>query len=152
MFENQNASSSPEPRGRSPAGSSTSDNSRPTSKVRASFVSVVPHSAVAASPLSPALTAPKEFGTAKGTGSNTGLAQRRESFSISGEAEDVQELKKVISEEKEERKKSVAVAEAIPEQAVESRVSGTRVLMQLGGTLAKCRCYVGSIQSAATGS
>lgn len=121
MFENQNASSSPEPRGRSPGGSSSNGASRPTSKVRASFVSVEPHAqAVPAALASPVA---KDFGTTKGSSTTTSLSQRRESFSISGEAEDVQELKKVIEEEKQERKKSLVVDEAIPELAVESRVS-----------------------------
>ncbi|KAF1974270.1 hypothetical protein BU23DRAFT_567480 [Bimuria novae-zelandiae CBS 107.79] len=109
MFENQNASS-PEPRGRSPAGSATSGASRPTSKVRASFVSVEPSGGVA-----------KDLGTTKGTSANNPQAHRRESFSVSGDSEDVQELKKVICEEMEERKQSVDVAETIPEAAVESR-------------------------------
>ncbi|OAG10566.1 uncharacterized protein CC84DRAFT_489393 [Paraphaeosphaeria sporulosa] len=114
MFESQNAaSSSPEPRGRSPAGSATSDANRPTSKVRASFVSVEPHAAGAA----------KELGTTKGVSTNTPHAQRRESFSVSGESSDVADLKQAISEEKEERKKSIAVDEAVPEQAVETRES-----------------------------
>lgn len=117
MFENQNASSSPEPRGRSPGGSGPNDANRPTSKVRASFVSVEPHAQATAG------VAAKDFGTTKAAVPSTSLSQRRESFSISGEAEDVQELKKVISDEKEERKKSIVVDEAIPELAVESRVS-----------------------------
>lgn len=111
MFENQNgASSSPEPRGRSPAGSATSDANRPTSKVRASFVSVEPHAA----------------GAAKGVNAAPSNSHRRESFSVSGDSSELAELKHAISEEKEERKKSVAVDEAVPEQAVETRVSGPR--------------------------
>lgn len=118
MFENQNAaSSSPEPRGRSPAGSGTNDANRPTSKVRASFVSVEP--------------TVKDLGTNKGVSVNTPQANRRESFSVSGESSDVAELKQVLSEEKEERKKSIAVDEAIPEQAVETRVSSTRAVTLL---------------------
>ncbi|KAL1611794.1 hypothetical protein SLS60_000014 [Paraconiothyrium brasiliense] len=114
MFENQNAaSSSPEPRGRSPAGSGSDDVNRPTSKVRASFVSVEPHASGAA----------KDLGTSKGVSVNTPQAHRRESFSVSGESSDVAELKQAIGEEKEERKKSIAVDEAIPEQAVETRES-----------------------------
>ncbi|KAJ4357563.1 uncharacterized protein N0V89_002139 [Didymosphaeria variabile] len=114
MFENQNAaSSSPEPRGRSPAGSGSDDVNRPTSKVRASFVSVEPHASGAA----------KDLGTTKGVSVNTPQAHRRESFSVSGESNDVAELKQAIGEEKEERKKSIAVDEAIPEQAVETRES-----------------------------
>ncbi|KAJ4286667.1 hypothetical protein N0V90_012919 [Kalmusia sp. IMI 367209] len=113
MFENQTAAASPEPRGRSPAGSGTNDVNRPTSKVRASFVSVEPSGT------------PKELGTTKGVSINTPQAQRRESFSVSDDSGDVavSELKKVVSDEKEERRKSVAVDETIPEQAVETRES-----------------------------
>ncbi len=115
MFE-QNAASSPEPRGRSPGSSSAveDDTSRPTSKVRASFVSVehtMPHASDFA-------------GTSKGTPSNSTAAMRRESFSVSQDlAGEVAELKKSISEEKEERRKSVAIIEPVPEQAVASRES-----------------------------
>jgi hypothetical protein len=121
MFEqNQTSSSSPEPRGRSPAGSADDDStSRPTSKVRASFVSVVP----------PGTHIPLEnysvdLGVTKGIASNSAAAHRRESFSISQDnPDDVADLKKLITEEKEERSKSIAVAETIPEQAVGSRES-----------------------------
>ena len=113
MFE-QNAASSPEPRGRSPGSSSAvDDTSRPTSKVRASFVSVehtIPHAS--------------DFSGNKGIPSNSTAANRRESFSITEDtAGEVAELKKVITEEKEERRKSIAVIEPIPEQAVASRES-----------------------------
>ncbi|KAJ4384231.1 hypothetical protein N0V86_001078 [Didymella sp. IMI 355093] len=114
MFE-QNAASSPEPRGRSPGSSSAvDDTSRPTSKVRASFVSVentMPHASDFA-------------GVNKGTPSNSTAANRRESFSVTEDtAGSVAELKKSISEEKEERRKSVAVIEPVPEHAVASRES-----------------------------
>ena len=70
MFE-QNAASSPEPRGRSPGSSSAvDDTSRPTSKVRASFVSV-----------EPTLPHASDFATNKGTPSNSTAAHRREIFS-----------------------------------------------------------------------
>lgn len=113
MFE-QNAASSPEPRGRSPGSSSAADDtSRPTSKVRASFVSVE-------HPLPQA----SDFGATKGTPSNSTAAHRRESFSVSEDtAGEVAELKKVISDEREERRKSAAIIEPIPEQAVASRES-----------------------------
>lgn len=117
MFEQQNAatSSSPEPRGRSPGNSSAvDDTSRPTSKVRASFVSVehtIPHASDFA-------------GVGKNTPSNSTAANRRESFSISEDtAGEVAELKKVISEEREERRRSHAIIEPIPEQAIASRDS-----------------------------
>lgn len=114
MFE-QNAASSPEPRGRSPGSSSAADEtSRPTSKVRASFVSVehtMPHASDFA-------------GVNKEAPSNSTAAHRRESFSVSQDtAGEVAELKKSISDEREERRKSVAIIEAVPEQAVASRES-----------------------------
>ncbi|KAF2192625.1 hypothetical protein K469DRAFT_717195 [Zopfia rhizophila CBS 207.26] len=117
MFENQGAPSSPEPRGRSPAGiAANTDNNRPTSKVRASFVSVEPSSLIA-----------KDLGTTKGTtdGINSANANRRESFSVTQEHGEnvVAELKKTVSQEKEERKISDAVVETIPEQAVDARES-----------------------------
>ncbi|KAJ4340236.1 hypothetical protein N0V95_007556 [Ascochyta clinopodiicola] len=113
MFE-QNAASSPEPRGRSPGSSSAvDDTSRPTSKVRASFVSVehtIPHAS--------------DFAAIKGNPSNSTAANRRESFSVSEDtAGEVADLKKVISEEREERRKSVAIIESVPEQAIASRDS-----------------------------
>ncbi|OCK83466.1 hypothetical protein K432DRAFT_347006 [Lepidopterella palustris CBS 459.81] len=121
MFENQNAtSSSPEPRGRSPVGSATSnDNSRPTSKIRASFVSVEPSGLVV-----------KELGTTKGTsdGVNNTAANRRESFSISQEhqSEVIEELKRTVSQEKEDHHNSLDIAETVPDQAVEERDSSTQ--------------------------
>jgi hypothetical protein len=112
MFESQNAtSSSPEPRGRSPAGSATGDANRPTSKVRASFVSVEPG-------------ANKDLSAVRGASANTLPSHRRESFSVSGESSGIADLKQAISDEREERKNSVALDEAVPEQAVETRVSG----------------------------
>ena len=113
MFE-QNAASSPEPRGRSPGSSSAvDDTSRPTSKVRASFVSV-----------EPTLPHANDFAANKGTPSNSTVAHRRESFSVPQDAlGEVAELKRVISDEREERRKSVAVIEPVPEQAVASRES-----------------------------
>jgi hypothetical protein len=113
MFENQNAPSSPEPRGQSPAGNDDSA-VRPTAKVRASFVSVVPNQ--------PTL---KDLGTTKGVSINSPQAQRRESFSVGEDLEGAgpSELKKFISQEKDDREKSTLVAEAVPEQAVETRES-----------------------------
>lgn len=116
MFESQSAASSPEPRGRSPAGRINTDGVRPTSKVRASFVSVEPSGHIT-----------RDLGATKGTveGINSPQAHRRESFSVSDElGEDtVTELKKVVSHEKEARKHSADVVETIPEQAVETRES-----------------------------
>ncbi|EDU49961.1 Neuromodulin domain containing protein [Pyrenophora tritici-repentis] len=119
MFENSN-SASPEPRGRSPVDAAMlSDSSdRPRSRVRASFVPVEP----------PPTSAPRDsstdLGQTKGTPSNSVAAHRRESFRVSQDKPDeLAELKKAVSEEKEERRQSVAVPEAVPEQAVESRES-----------------------------
>ncbi|KAF2032305.1 hypothetical protein EK21DRAFT_99170 [Setomelanomma holmii] len=116
MFENQGTPSSPEPRGRSPGDSTPAEpESRPTPKVRASFISVEPTG-----------IAPPDLGTTKGTPTNSAAAHRRESFSISQDnTEEIAELKKEVSAEKEERKNSVVIPEAIPEQAVASRESST---------------------------
>ncbi|KAF2814908.1 uncharacterized protein BDZ99DRAFT_458872, partial [Mytilinidion resinicola] len=140
MFENQKAPSSPEPRGRSPAASSLASDTdldgRPRSKIRASFVSVEP-SGVSGGLASPGLGSPglaspgffspaKELGAVKGTpdGINSPTAHRRESFSLGqDQADTVLELKKTVSQEKEDRKKSLEIEETIPEQAVESRPS-----------------------------
>lgn len=116
MFENPSAASSPEPRGRSPGARVNIDNNRPTSKVRASFVSVEPSGHTT-----------RDLGTTKGTadGVNSTQANRRESFSVSEEPGEntVAELKREISHEAEARKNSVEIAETIPEQAVETRES-----------------------------
>ncbi|KAH7402564.1 hypothetical protein BKA66DRAFT_449057 [Pyrenochaeta sp. MPI-SDFR-AT-0127] len=114
MFENQGAASSPEPRDRSPVESASVDSStRPTATVRASFVSVVPGAQLVT-----------DLGTTKGTPSNSISANRRESFSIGQDnVEEAAELKKIVSQEKEERRQSEAVSETVPEQAVASRES-----------------------------
>lgn len=120
MFENSNAAASPEPRGRSPVDhSAPGDNDdRPRSKVRASFVPVEP-----SLPPTSAYT-PTDLGQTKGTPSNSTVAHRRESFSISEDRpEELADLKKIVSDEKEERAKSLAIPEAVPEQAVASRES-----------------------------
>ncbi|KAH7127022.1 hypothetical protein B0J11DRAFT_485970, partial [Dendryphion nanum] len=117
MFENQSAASSPEPRGRSPAKFNTDTSTPTTSKIRASFVSVEPSANVAT----------RDLGATKGTadGLNSPTAQRRQSFSLSADADDdtIAELKKEVSQEKEERKNSAIIPEAVPEQAVETRES-----------------------------
>ncbi|KAF2271180.1 hypothetical protein CC78DRAFT_528094 [Lojkania enalia] len=115
MFENPSAASSPEPRGRSPAGRDLDTPGRPTSKIRASFVSVEPSVVVA-----------KDLGTIKGTpeGVNHPQAQRRESFSVSQDLEEeTTELKKIVSQEADARKDSNATPEVVPEEAVASRES-----------------------------
>ena len=119
MFENGNAAASPEPRGRSPTdnAAATDAQERPKSKVRASFVSVEP--TVAHPP-----TASTDLGQTKGTPSNSVAATRRESFRVSQDKTDeLAELKKAVSEEKEQRRQSVAIPEAVPEQAVASQES-----------------------------
>jgi hypothetical protein len=116
MFENGNAAASPEPRGRSPIdnAAATEGEERPKSKVRASFVSVEP---TAQHPST-------DLGQTKGTPSNSVNATRRESFRVSQDKTDeLAELKKVVSEEKEQRSQSIAIPEAVPEQAVASRES-----------------------------
>ncbi|KAF1833820.1 hypothetical protein BDW02DRAFT_499831 [Decorospora gaudefroyi] len=118
MFENPSAASSPEPRGRSPTDyvAAADSDDRPKPKIRASFVSVEPTAAHAST----------DLGTTKGTPSNSISANRRESFSVNQEnTEELAELKKVVSDEKEERRKSLAIPEAVPEQAVASRESST---------------------------
>lgn len=107
MFENQNAPSSPEPRGHSPVGNATSNTEeiRPTSKVRVNFVSVKSTAFV---------------GTAKGTsdGLSSPTANRGESLSISQEhgSELIEELKKTVSQEKKDRKRSLDVEEVVEER------------------------------------
>ncbi|OCL00901.1 uncharacterized protein K441DRAFT_599902 [Cenococcum geophilum 1.58] len=107
MFENQNTPSSPEPRGHSPVGNATSNTEeiRSTSKVRASFVSVKSTAFV---------------GTAKSTsdGLNSPTANRGESFSIIQEhgSELIEELKKTVSQEKEDRKRSLDIEEVVEER------------------------------------
>ncbi|KAH7079152.1 hypothetical protein BKA63DRAFT_259584 [Paraphoma chrysanthemicola] len=115
MFENQGTPSSPEPRGRSPGDNTPAEpESRPTPKVRASFISVEPTGIIA----------PPDLGATKGTPANSAAAHRRESFSVSQDnVEEIAELKKEVGEEKEQRKNSTVIAEAVPEQAVASRES-----------------------------
>ncbi|KAG9187648.1 hypothetical protein G6011_05519 [Alternaria panax] len=119
MFENGNAAASPEPRGRSPTdGAAAADaHERPKSRVRASFVSVEPSGAHPP-------TAATDLGQTKGTPSNSVNATRRESFRVSQDnTDELAELKKVVSDEKEQRQQSLAIPEAVPEQAVASRES-----------------------------
>ncbi|KAF2275808.1 uncharacterized protein EI97DRAFT_433751 [Westerdykella ornata] len=114
MFESQSAASSPEPRGRSPSRRINADTTRPTSKVKASFVSVEPSASF-----------PQTLGTAKATvdGLSSANSQRGGTSSISKDLGDegVQELKKVVSQEKDARESVTAVEHAVPEQAIESR-------------------------------
>ncbi|KAL9095862.1 MAG: hypothetical protein Q9165_001859 [Trypethelium subeluteriae] len=104
MFENKDDDVA-ESRSRSPAGSTASENRR-TSKVRASFVSVEPGS------------------SQMDTEVPSSASARRESFSLSEsqDSDKIAELKKTVSQEKEERKQSKA-AETIPESAIETTPS-----------------------------
>jgi hypothetical protein len=115
MFENSSAASSPEPRGRSPVDYIAAGDSddRPKSKVRANFVSVEPTSAPNSAHASTDLTP-----------TNNINAHRRESFRVSEDKPDeLADLKQSVSDEKEERRKSLSIPEAVPEQAVASRES-----------------------------
>lgn len=116
LFENKAPDQSPDTRGRSRSGlTAEKEDSRPTSRVRASFVSVEPNGAMA---------------TAIESGVGGGMAElkressagvRRGSFSEnSDEGADLLELKKTVSQEGKRREKESNVAEAIPEAAVES--------------------------------
>lgn len=114
IFETKSSESPSDSRGRSSSGlTAEREGSRPTSKVRASFVSVErPVSSMATAAEIDAV-APTELKRE----SSAGL--RRGSFSESNE--DVAlELKKTVSQEQERREKDSKVSEAIPEAAVES--------------------------------
>lgn len=125
MFENQKAAATPEPRDPAPSGSASTDSPSRASTVRASFV-----------PVEPSAIFTTDLGATKGTPANGASAQRRESFSISEDnAEEIAELKKAVSQEKEERKQSDAIPEAVPEQAVASRESSNPPPPILNSTL-----------------
>ncbi|KAF2755231.1 hypothetical protein EJ05DRAFT_479024 [Pseudovirgaria hyperparasitica] len=129
IFEQtSDVTTSPEPRGRSPAASITSDTSlsRPTSKIRASFVSVESSGFF-----------PRETSAARSTSrhydATSPLAQRRESFSLrqSRDIAQIEELKKTMSNEIEQRKMSVdmgVVDEVVPESAIGSGSTATPIL------------------------
>jgi hypothetical protein len=123
MFEQSKSSASPvEPRGRSPADTAATPDGlvRPTSKVRASFVSVEPGKLI---PADPEIVA----GAADAASSST--THRRESFSVSEDIRDdvTAALKKEVSESQKAPKDSEAVpdvlSDVVPEQAVETRES-----------------------------
>ncbi|EKG15425.1 hypothetical protein MPH_07349, partial [Macrophomina phaseolina MS6] len=141
MFESSHPerSASPELRGRSPTPGSPSvrsseSNSRPTSKVRASFISVGPFDPPTSMPEngiespaveSPAIESPPAGDTVstitdqpEGTGSTAG--QRRGSMSLDPhrDSEVLEEVKKTVSGEAAQRRASVDVQETIPEQAI----------------------------------
>jgi hypothetical protein len=121
MFENQGAASSPEPRGRSPGDNTNTEEDehpiRPTPKVRASFVSVVP-------PTATPIAQPDFGGAAKDIPSSSTASHRRESFSVSQDnVAEIADLKKAVGDQKAEREHTTSIPEAVPEQAVASRES-----------------------------
>ncbi|TKA79690.1 hypothetical protein B0A55_04070 [Friedmanniomyces simplex] len=117
--------SSPDTRGRSRSGltdsntNNNSENSRPTSKVRASFVPVetTPSASVMAS-------GTEEGGLGHvmpGLKRESSAGLRRGSFSENGEdGEALLQLKKTVSQEAERRERDSTVPEAIPEHAATS--------------------------------
>ncbi|KAK1819478.1 hypothetical protein LTR12_006052 [Friedmanniomyces endolithicus] len=112
--------SSPDTRGRSRSGltESNNENSRPTSKVRASFVPVetTPSASVMASTEEGGLGHVIAGGKRE---SSAGL--RRSSFSENGEdGEALLQLRKTVSQEAERRERDSKVPEAIPEHAATS--------------------------------
>ena len=114
IFEIKGGENSPDARGRSTNGlTSDKENSRPTSKVRASFVSVEPSGGMAAS---------IEDGVGQGMPglkreSSAGI--RRGSFTENTDESQL-ELKKTVSQEARRRDEESKVAETIPETAIES--------------------------------
>ncbi|KAF9629778.1 hypothetical protein BFW01_g10981 [Lasiodiplodia theobromae] len=139
MFESSHPerSASPELRGRSPTPGSPSvrsseSNSRPASKVRASFISVGPFdspptsmpgengvdSPAVESPPSDAIDALRAAAPSEPTGST--LTQRRGSMSLdpSRDSETLEELRHTVSSEAEHRRASVDIKETVPENAV----------------------------------
>jgi hypothetical protein len=121
MFENQGAASSPEPRGRSPGDNTNTEEDehpiRPTPKVRASFVSVVP-------PTATPIAQPDFGGAAKDIPSSSTASHRRESFSVSQDnVAEIADLKRAVGDQKAEREHTTSIPEAVPEQAVASRES-----------------------------
>ncbi|KAK0896604.1 hypothetical protein LTR02_011162 [Friedmanniomyces endolithicus] len=112
--------SSPDTRGRSRSGltESNNENSRPTSKVRASFVPVetTPSASVMASTEEGGLGNVMPGGKRE---SSAGL--RRSSFSENGEdGKALLQLRKTVSQEAERRERDSKVPEAIPEHAATS--------------------------------
>ena len=114
IFENKASdSSSPDTRGRSPNALSAKDNSRPTSKVRASFVPVEPSGM--------ALAAEEGVGSGMAGLKRESSGLRRGSFTENDESSAaLVGLKKTVSQEAERRERDVSIAEAIPEDATVS--------------------------------
>ncbi|KAI7009272.1 hypothetical protein KC362_g17305, partial [Hortaea werneckii] len=114
IFENKGSDNSPDGRGRSTSGlsSEASNSSRPTSRIRANFVSVEPPKMSALAP---------EEGVGKGSaeGKRESTADiRRGSFTANTD-EEALTLKKTISEEAHRREEESKIAQPIPEAAVE---------------------------------
>ncbi|KAK0929601.1 hypothetical protein LTR29_017033 [Friedmanniomyces endolithicus] len=112
--------SSPDTRGRSRSGltESNNENSRPTSKVRASFVPVE------TTPSASAMASTEEGGLGHvmpGVKRESSAGLRRSSFSENGEdGEALLQLRKTVSQEAERRERDSKVPEAIPEHAATS--------------------------------
>lgn len=141
MFESSHPerSASPELRGRSPtpgSGSirSSESNSRPASKVRASFISVGPFDYMQGANMpengvespaveSPAAGSPVGSDSVKGfpdIPANSTVSHRRGSMSLDPhrDSDALEEVKHTVSEERAERRASVDIQETVPEQAV----------------------------------
>ncbi|KAK4555077.1 hypothetical protein LTR86_007843 [Recurvomyces mirabilis] len=132
LFENKGPEQSPDTRGRSPSHHLTeSSPSRPASKVRASFVSVVPPTAAVMA------SGAEEAGVGSGMAelkreSSAGL--RRGSFSENdGESENLLQLKKTVSQEAERRQRDPKVAESIPEHVAFSAATTPNVKANMNG-------------------
>ncbi|KAK5132992.1 hypothetical protein LTR08_008279 [Meristemomyces frigidus] len=117
LFENKAGDRSPDSRGRSRSGlPGDSEHSRPTSSIRANFVSVDRSGGMATA---------MENGVGAGTPelkreSSAGL--RRGSFTATEGSDDggLLDMRKTVSQEADRREQDSNVAEAIPEAAVES--------------------------------
>ncbi|KAF7196467.1 hypothetical protein HII31_02195 [Pseudocercospora fuligena] len=117
LFENKNdSSSSPSARGRSPAGLG-SDDSRPKSKVRASFFPVDSPNRLSGMASPPDVEADKSALPELNREPSTG---RRTSFSEDKDSAVAEAVKDSVHAEHERRKTNPLVAETIPEAAVET--------------------------------
>ncbi|KAM3415541.1 hypothetical protein BST61_g9062 [Cercospora zeina] len=137
LFENKTSEPSSSPgRGRSPADLAAADEPRPRSKIRASFIAVDspngnPYHTMASAP---------DFSKIPNSDAKTVIdatpslnrepaSSRRTSFSESANSDALQALKATVAQEGE-RRKSQAVAETVPETAVETPLA--EVGKQLG--------------------
>ncbi|GAB7355369.1 hypothetical protein MBLNU459_g5893t1 [Dothideomycetes sp. NU459] len=121
MFENQDPSSSPDVRGRSPNGhlSSSANGDRPLSKVRASFVAVEPSNAPVPDQIDPDKS--KAENEQRQEPRESTASFRRQSFSLDDSQDSfaIAALKKTISGEEERRASNPFIHETIPEAAIE---------------------------------